>query len=101
MAEQLNAPLPVSSPQCSRVAILDDDILENVESKLLGLRLSMGGTHVRFETPSTTYITIMDDDGMQQRSSLGGLVAERPSLIDPYHPLHLYYKQCIQVVTVD
>lgn len=61
----MNAPLPVSSPQCSRVAILDDDILEEAESKLLGLRLSMGGTHVQFEAPSTTYITIIDDDGTQ------------------------------------
>jgi hypothetical protein len=46
------------------VAILDDDILEEEESKLLRLGLSMGGAHVQFETPSTTYITIIDDDGM-------------------------------------
>ena len=65
VSEQLNAPLPVSSPQCSRVAVLDDDILEGAESKLLRLSLSNNGPHVQFEAPSTVYVTIMDDDGTQ------------------------------------
>lgn len=68
VAQQLNAPLPMSSPQCSRVAILDDDILEGTESKLLRLTLSNGGHHVQFEEPSTVYVTIMDDDGTQRNN---------------------------------
>ena len=58
----------MSSPQCSRVAILDDDILEGTESKLLRLTLSNGGHHVQFEEPSTVYVTIMDDDGTQRNN---------------------------------
>ena len=63
VAEQLTAPLPMSSPQCSRVAILDDDILEEGDPKLLRLSLTMGGPYVQFETPSTVLVTIVDDDG--------------------------------------
>ena len=68
VSEQLTAPLPLSGPQCSHVAILDDDILEETESKLLRLTLSMGGTHVQFADPSTTYVTIIDDDGKITKS---------------------------------
>ena len=53
----------MSDPQCSRVAILDDDVLEEAEMKLLRLNLTMGGRYVQFEPPSTTDITIIDDDG--------------------------------------
>lgn len=48
---------------CSRVEILDDDVLEAVDTKLLRLDLTLSGPHVQFETPSTVYLTIMDDDG--------------------------------------
>ena len=63
VAEWPDAPLPESSPVCSRVEIIDDDILEETEVKLLRLRLTLGGPHVEFESPSSVLVTIVDDDG--------------------------------------
>ena len=63
IAQRLSAPLPESSPVCSRVEIIDDNILEETEEKLLRLELTLGGPHVHFESPSSVLVTILDDDG--------------------------------------
>ena len=63
VAEQQTADLPEDVLQCSRVEIIDDNVLEQSSSKLLRLTLTMGGPHVLFESPSTVHVTIIDDDG--------------------------------------
>ena len=63
------------------MAILDDDILEEVEIKLLRLSLAMGGRYVQFEPPSTTYITIIDDDGKFYIIVMAYIIVEEPSPI--------------------
>lgn len=62
--QRLAASLHESDPQCSRVEIIDDDVLEQTNSKLLRLSLTLGGPHVQFEDPNTVLVTIIDDDGM-------------------------------------
>ena len=58
----MTAPLPNSEPQCARISIIDDQVLEAVSSKILLLNVQENETYVRLEDPHSVIVTISDDD---------------------------------------
>lgn len=61
-SDRLLQPLPVSPPVCTSVSIIDDDILELVNTKVFFLNLSHPDASVSFAQPSYAMVTITDDD---------------------------------------
>lgn len=62
VSERLLSPLPVSPPVCTNVSIIDDDILELVQTKTFHLNLSHADSQVLLTAPSTVTVTITDND---------------------------------------
>lgn len=63
VADRMNLlPGPTSSPICNNVTIIDDDILEQVDTKSFSLSLSHPDAAVIFSSPLTARVTITDDD---------------------------------------
>ena len=67
VAQRLALPAPVSAPLCTNVSIIDDDILEQVHTKLFRLELSHPDRAVTFSAPSTAEVIITDDDSKRCR----------------------------------
>ena len=60
--ERLSRPTPTSPPICINVSIIDDDILEQVDTKSFHLNLSHPDTAVVFSAPLSAEVIVTDDD---------------------------------------
>ena len=70
VADRLNfGPAPISPPICNNVTLIDDDILEQVDTKSFRLDLSHPDAVVTFTPPQTAQVVITDDDSESWQAS--------------------------------
>lgn len=63
VADRLNfGSAAISSPICNNVTLINDDILEQVDTKSFRLDLSRPDSAVKFTPPQTAQVVITDDD---------------------------------------
>lgn len=72
VTERFSLPGPISPPICNNVTLIDDNILEQVDTKSFHLSLSHPDRAVLFSPPLTAEVTITDDDCKQSRHAQSG-----------------------------